>query len=267
MSTSLTDPRSGAQSASQQRPFSQSAIDERDQKHYQPRTGSDSGDAPVYILTLLTDVAHHASMHKLRQAYFPPKLNKLEAHITLFHALPEEKLEREVVPAIEEMVSRTRLYRIQVNDAFRLSKGVGLAVADDIDYATKGRDGRGRNMTRIIHAELRKKWSDWLSEQDSKPPRLHYTIANKINKDDIIAKNLEEVSSILDQAKSSSNKKNSEAINDRQSSEASGTQANKIEGRDLKLLGEVQGLTLWKYMETGHWAEPRNFEFTGRAHR
>ena len=267
VTTVTSDPRRDVRKPVHQQAFSTSATD-ADQSRNRPKVDNASEDAPVYVLTLLTDNAHHESMNQLRQAYFPPKLNKLEAHITLFHALPEEKLEQDILPAIRQITSRTSPYRIEARDAFRLKKGVGIRVADDIDFADKGKDGRGRNMTRIIHAELRKAWSTWLSDQDSQSPRLHYTVANKINDNDVVDRNLKEVTSILDQAKSFHSAVNTNnAPQQQQSTEHATENPPKVDGRKLKLLGGVHGLTLWKYMESGHWAEPRNFRFTGRSQR
>jgi pyruvate/oxaloacetate carboxyltransferase len=44
-------------------------------------------DAPL-ILTLALDATSQAYFNDLRQQYFPPKVNYLAAHLTLFHHLP-----------------------------------------------------------------------------------------------------------------------------------------------------------------------------------
>ncbi len=51
-------------------------------------------ETDVYVLTLRTDVEHHAHIAALRTRYFPPKLNKITSHVTLFHALPHSKLDK-----------------------------------------------------------------------------------------------------------------------------------------------------------------------------
>jgi len=43
--------------------------------------------APL-ILTLTLDEASQAFFDEQRRQYFPPKINYLSAHLTLFHALP-----------------------------------------------------------------------------------------------------------------------------------------------------------------------------------
>lgn len=196
-----------------------------------PRSASDGQEEQLYVLTLLSDSAHHEYMTQLRQQYFPPKINKLEAHITMFHALPESKMDHEIVPKLVQLTRNTQPYRIRAHEAFRLSKGVGISVLDDIDYADTGK--QKRNMTRIIHAELRKKWAGWLSEQDSKPPRLHYTVMNKV----------------------SDEKKIQEALQDLQ-------QRFSAPVKDQpEVEGQVTGLTLWRYERSGHWTNPKHFKF------
>ncbi|KAH9810903.1 2'-5' RNA ligase superfamily [Teratosphaeria destructans] len=56
-----------------------------------PWTASEEDE--VYVLTLQTNKPHHHRMTQLRDKYFPETINKLEAHLTLFHALPGSKLE------------------------------------------------------------------------------------------------------------------------------------------------------------------------------
>ena len=45
------------------------------------------GDSPLILTAQLPDDMH-ARYTALRDAHFPPERNYLEAHVTLFHALP-----------------------------------------------------------------------------------------------------------------------------------------------------------------------------------
>jgi hypothetical protein len=67
---------------------------------YIPKTSSPNNEEKVYVLTLLTGKAHHTRMTDVRTKYFPENLNKLDAHLTLFHALPASKLESLVIPVM-----------------------------------------------------------------------------------------------------------------------------------------------------------------------
>lgn len=215
----------------------------------------------VYVLTLLTDVDHNDSMNSLREAYFPPQLNKIPAHITLFHALPETKLSDKILPAIRKVASRTPRYWIRATRPFRLSKGIGIGVEDGINHTAEGSSNQARGMTGSIHAELRREWSDWLSEQDSRPVKLHYTVMNKVFDPSVVEKAFEELKEIFEQS--------STIQRERQPGGDHFPTGNRIiEGSDqdasvqnLRLAGEVHGLTLWLYRRTGHWSDPKHFRF------
>lgn len=225
---------SRAANASQSSNFSTTSPDEAStfQRH---RASSDNEDEQLYVLTLLTDAEHHNYMTQIRNQYFPPKINKLEAHVTMFHALPESKMDHAILPALNKIAQATQPYRIRANEAFRLSKGVGVSILDDIDHADTGK--QKRNMTRIIHAELRKNWSEWLSEQDSKPPRLHYTVMNKVSDEKQIEGALHELQ-----------KRFPARVED-----------------EPRIESAVNGLTLWEYKRSGHWANPKHFKFGKNA--
>ena len=221
---------------------------------------ADSTDQTSYVLTLLTDPAHNRSMNSLRRTYFPTALNRIPAHITLFHALPGSKLESDVLPGIKQMASRTAPYRVRATEPFRLSKGVGIRVADDIDHANDSK--RGRNMTRIIHAELRKKWGEWLSEQDSTPPRFHYTVMNKVNNERIVDQALAQLNESFKTGEDvSGGKFDHHGKNDGQQDKEGEAAA---QHDKIHFVGEVQGLILWRYERSGHWTHPEEFKFTGR---
>ena len=199
------------------------------QAAHRPNSPSiDSGvekEQDVYVLTLLTDKAHHTALTDLRNRYFPPHLNKLGAHITLFHALPGSRLD-EVTSALEEVVARGSQggsWPIETADAFVLGgktkpKGVGIGVSP----ASDKRISELRDL-------LQGRWRGFLSEQDSRVGRgrAHYTIMNKVDEPETVWKCLEEV---------------------RQGWCKDG------EGRR----GVVEGVRLWRY-ERGYWKDGKDF--------
>lgn len=258
VNTVTSDPRRvSAQQPIQQQTFATTSNIEANNRDYQrPRTNADSDDSPVYVLTLLTDPEHQRCMSGLRRAYFPRKLNKVESHITLFHALPEERLEQEIIPEIEAMTARMRPYRMQVTKSFRMSKGVGLSVVDDIDSPNQGQNSRGNGMTKTIRHEFQQKWSAWLSEQDSGFARFHYTIMNKVSDTAVIDKCLADVGDFLKQGSAPTSIMHSK---DRDQNDLK-DEFNEDQ-EPLKLIGNVTGLTLWRYTKKGYWVDPRHFEF------
>lgn len=144
--------------------------------HQTPQT--EALEENVYVLTLLTDQAHHVRMTELRNKYFPRHLNKLAAHLTLFHALPGSKLDGTIIPAVEALASRTPRFNITARRQFRLGKhGVAVLVPPQ----------EGGRQVKDIRSTLQLPWKrqGFLSQQDatSKDNKSfpHYTIANKLH--------------------------------------------------------------------------------------
>ncbi|KAL8760107.1 MAG: hypothetical protein Q9184_003428 [Pyrenodesmia sp. 2 TL-2023] len=131
----------------------------------------------TYILALSTDEAHHKAVTALRNRYFPPKLNKLSAHIALFRALPGSEL-ASIESAIQDVVRHDHPFPISTGKPFLLSHGVGLEV-----HAAPAQD---------IFRTLKAQWQGFLSKQDQSF-RAHYTIQNKVDVKEEVQKTLEEV--------------------------------------------------------------------------
>ncbi|KAK5130015.1 hypothetical protein LTR08_002531 [Meristemomyces frigidus] len=151
---------------------------------HKPHTASPN--EPVYILTLQTSAPLHAHMTALRTRYFPAHLNKLSAHLTLFHALPESKLRGTVIPSIQNLVQRTQRFELRCGRAFALKKGIAIAVE------RCGGGARAQGVQRV----LRDAWGaeGWLSEQDAGGGgRVHYTVMNKVDDAAVVAAALAEV--------------------------------------------------------------------------
>ena len=117
-----------------------------------------------YILALHTDPEHHERVTALRTQYFPPKLNKLSAHIALFRALPGSQLAT-IQADISAVAEKQQSFPIATGKAFLL--GHGVAIDAHVPPA------------RGIFNELKGKWDGFLSKQD-KSFKAHYTIQNKV---------------------------------------------------------------------------------------
>lgn len=150
---------------------------------HKPKTNND--EETVYVLTLLTDTAHHKRMTALRARYFPRKINKLDAHLTLFHALPESKLEPTVIPTIKRVAAFTQSFGVHAAKPFRMKKGISISVPKH----------QGGEKAQAVHGELLRAWQGegWLSEQDAGGMRVHYTIMNKVDDDEAVEKVMDEV--------------------------------------------------------------------------
>ncbi len=122
--------------------------------------------APPLVLTLAVDPQAQADFDRQRRRYFPASLNRIPAHISLFHALPGEEL-ASIRALLAEQVSVTGPFPVRVHDVQKLGRGVAYALAsDEFD---------------LLHARLRAAWLPWLTAQDRQGFRPHVVIQNKVD--------------------------------------------------------------------------------------
>lgn len=139
--------------------------------NYKPKTDGKEDD--VYILTLSTSPALSKPLDELRKEYFPAHLNRLNAHLTLFHALPRSRMPA-VVDDLERLSSQTPSFRMATGRPFPLRRGVAIPVSE------------GATEIKALHSELRGAWHDFLSEQDrAKSIRPHWTVQNKVESQEV----------------------------------------------------------------------------------
>ncbi|UPK99983.1 hypothetical protein LCI18_010918 [Fusarium solani-melongenae] len=139
------------------------------ERHENHRPNTTTDEEYHYVLTLWTDDAHHEEMTALRRQWFPTRLLKVEAHVTLFHALPGSKL-HQLKQDIAEISQYTTKFAITVKKEgiYEMNKGVGIRISEGQWKAAK------------LRSELRDKWEPFLSRQDQQERwRGHYTIMNK----------------------------------------------------------------------------------------
>lgn len=151
---------------------------------HRPETAS-SKDETVYVLTLRTDKAHHDRMTALRQRYFPPRINKLDAHLTLFHALPDGRLDSHILPTIRAVAAQTAPFEIHASKPIRLKHGIAVSVSGE----------QGGKQAQDVHRALLSEWAGqrFLSQQDAGGFRAHYTIMNKVDDENQVAEAFDEV--------------------------------------------------------------------------
>lgn len=105
-----------------------------------------------------------AWLDALRRKYFPPERNHLQAHLTIFHALPPSA-EREVRSRLSDLARDPRPHAV-IAGLMNLSGGVAYRVAsDDLDR---------------IRERLSQALQGLLSAQDAGGWRPHVTIQNKV---------------------------------------------------------------------------------------
>ena len=123
-----------------------------------------AGQAPPLVLTLQLDPASQERFDALRRAHFPPERNHLQAHVTLFHALPGE----------HELAVRSDLERAAQRPAYDVDvvrvRSLGRGVAYDLRSAELAAQRTG----------LARRWAPWLTPQDARPHAAHVTVQNKV---------------------------------------------------------------------------------------
>ncbi|KAH8199386.1 hypothetical protein TruAng_006430 [Truncatella angustata] len=207
-------------------------------EHYRPRGPSDHGQ-DVYVLTLLLTPAHQREMSALRRKWFPERLLKVDAHITLFHALPGSRLTA-IRADLGEMARGVRGFEVRADrgGVFKMGRGVGVEVdRGALDRARGIREGlragwQGQDGERHVvglgstKSEERRREIGWLSEQDARKCwKGHYTVMNKEDDKDRKEQCYRELTEVWHGSK-----------------------------------GSVTGLCLWRY-DRGWWRDAEEFRF------
>ena len=114
------------------------------------------------ILTLLMDEKAQAFFDAQRKMYFPAYANFTNAHITMFHCLPNNEV---VFKTIEESCKNTTAFKVKVSNVFNINNfNAYQIISPDIES---------------LHKNLQTLFTNFLSKKDLKPIRPHITIQNK----------------------------------------------------------------------------------------
>lgn len=130
-----------------------------------------SSSAPL-IVTAELPAALQAWADTLRKTHFPPERNHLQAHVTLFHALPHYVLDE----------ARALLSRIAAQHAPVEARLTGVM---DLGNGTAFRIDSPDMMA--LRDEMADHFHGLLTQQDGHVPRLHVTVQNKVLRKDAIA--------------------------------------------------------------------------------
>ncbi len=114
-------------------------------------------------LTLALDNNDLEYFNALRQKHFPVERNFINAHLTLFHALPNELT---VINNVSELSKNKFSFTISVTSLLSIGNGVAFKMESP--------------ELMQVHATLQKKWLEFLSNQDKQKLWPHITIQNKV---------------------------------------------------------------------------------------
>ena len=122
-------------------------------------------DAPLIVSCGLDD-ASFRFFDDLRRAHFPPALNHLSAHLTLFHHLPGDR-EDDVRVTLAACAERAPPPALSITGLRKLGRGVAYTI-----------DAPGLQAVRRRIADA---FADALSPQDRQGFRPHVTVQNKVD--------------------------------------------------------------------------------------
>lgn len=120
------------------------------------------------ILTLKLDAESYAFFDALRRKHFPAERNFLAAHITLFHNLPGSRREQ-IENDLNDACRRYKTFPLRFSGWLFLGRGSAI----EVESAELNR----------LRDELKNKWNEWLSAQDSQKFKPHITVQNKVAPD------------------------------------------------------------------------------------
>ena len=119
------------------------------------------------ILTLRIDASSQQHFDALRGLYYPAKLNRIGAHLTLFHTLPATEAVRDALAAES---ARQQTFTMRVTGVRSLGRGVAYKVESGSVAA--------------LHQRLAMRFADDLSAQDRHRFQPHVVVQNKVSGDE-----------------------------------------------------------------------------------
>lgn len=124
------------------------------------------------ILTLQLDAETQERFQTERSRWFVPRLDKVPAHLTLFHKLPGDEAAA-VLRHVGEVCSARAPFGVPVTEVIGLGKGIAYRLdAPALD---------------ALRADLARRFAPWLTGQDRQGFRAHVTVQNKVSKDTALA--------------------------------------------------------------------------------
>ena len=118
---------------------------------------------PPLILTLGLTEHDLDYFTRLRQKHFPPERNFIDAHLTLFHALPNKP---PVINTVKEICERQSFITLAVKEPVSIGNGVAFRI-------------ESRELMQL-HQLLQSAWMGLLSPQDRQRLWPHITVQNKV---------------------------------------------------------------------------------------
>ncbi|WP_299307517.1 2'-5' RNA ligase family protein [uncultured Croceicoccus sp.] len=130
------------------------------------RARGEAGDPAPLIVTATLPPELFSWAEGLRREYFPPERNHIDAHVTLFHAIPPS-CERELKNLLADLCAQTAPIPATLDSVMSLGRGTAFKIISP----------ELLNL-RAIAAD---RFAGSLTAQDSHRPNLHVTVQNKVS--------------------------------------------------------------------------------------
>ena len=127
------------------------------------KTNTQTTGRPPLVDTLVIEPGVSAYFNQLRQQHFPPERNYLDAHLSLFHALPDEPW---IVEDVKILTSDQQPFEVTASGIVSLGNGTAFKIVSP--------------ELPLLHQKLQKRWFDFLTRQDQQKRNFHITIQNKV---------------------------------------------------------------------------------------
>jgi 2'-5' RNA ligase len=115
------------------------------------------------IITLILSEEADEYFTNLRNLHFPPGINYLRAHLTLFHKLPDEDF---VFKTLENLSCKQSKFKMEVAAVRSIGNGVAFKIESDTLL--------------LLHKSLQGNFKTMLIPQDQQRLWPHITIQNKV---------------------------------------------------------------------------------------
>ncbi|MCE7062193.1 2'-5' RNA ligase family protein [Dyadobacter sp. CY343] len=138
----------------------------------QTHNPANGADKKPLVATLVIAPFAQTYFNELRRQHFPPERNFLEAHLTLFHALPDDP---RIFEDLEKLAKEQQPFEVTAQNIVSLGNGTAFKIIS-------------AELPKV-HKTLQNSWSDVLTNQDRQKRNFHITIQNKV--DSAVAKKLQ----------------------------------------------------------------------------
>ena len=119
------------------------------------------------ILTLAMEEKAFQFFNSLRKIYFPLQENFIDAHLTIFHFLPNEPV---VINAIENICKEQKQFLLEVTEPAFTDNGVAYQIKCDELIQ--------------MHNVLQRQWHSFLIPQDMQILSPHVTVQNNVSSEE-----------------------------------------------------------------------------------